>query len=169
MTNQTKLRPNQPRHVLQPLALVGHHMLALWYYFATNKQTDQPNIQLRNQTSNCATKQPTAQPNNQTTNQTTKQPNMTQDPDQHQANPGLSVSLSMAYILLVLACGFAGGVCGLVKSFSDQRYQRYPPHGAFAEEAIYVAMNLARYCILGTAIGIIAPYAFVIALAECVF
>ena len=80
MTNQTKLRPNHPRHVLQPSALVGHHMLALWVYFATNKQTDQPNIQLRNQTTNQTNKQtnrptkhPTAQPNNQPNKQTNKQ------------------------------------------------------------------------------------------------
>jgi len=190
MTNQTKLRPNHPRHVLQPSALVGHHMLALWVYFATNKQTDQPNIQLRNQTTNQTNKQTNKQPNIQLRNRTTKhpnnqlhncantnkQPNMTQELDQQQMDSGLAISLYMAYTVLVLACGFAGGVFGLVKHFSDQRYQRYPPHGAsfltrlddaFADEAISMASNLARYCILGTAIGVVAPLAFLIAFAKC--
>jgi len=101
---------------------------------------------------------------------------MTQELDQHQMDSGLAISLYMAYTVLVLACGFAGGVFGLVKHFSDQRYQRYPPHGAsflkrlddaFADEAISMASNLARYCILGTAIGVVAPFAFLIAFAKC--
>ena len=101
---------------------------------------------------------------------------MTQELDQQQMDSGLAISLYMAYTVLVLACGFAGGVFGLVKHFSDQRYQRYPPHGAsfltrlddaFADEAISMASNLARYCILGTAIGVVAPLAFLIAFAKC--
>ena len=101
---------------------------------------------------------------------------MTQELDQQQMDSGLAISLYMAYTVLVLACGFAGGVFGLVKHFLDQRYQRYPPHGAsfltrlddaFADEAISMASNLARYCILGTAIGVVAPLAFLIAFAKC--